>query len=406
MADPKKMYLAEVKRTFYERKSDYYRAHPERPLIEDVYGAMRNRQPIPIELSQKALLIGNERVVSVVRDFTDRFGPLEHRLPGQYDVAVKQCVDARSAIFNLVNLLAFAMIHERTAGSVVRHGGAFKALDSPRGRGYIATHAECGGEATAHTYHVKGERVNDPQIDHIVDSMTHAIATIGEDAPGEGRQAKTREEMQDMRSRWNARSQAVNALAILDSADNDCEVHPLFENWRGWKDGKFELEWVSREQSNPDGYYKEFRDVNRMTWQYSMANGITPQHQYSHAIVFYDPYRLGRVNGPRQIFDSSPNEIFCVTEDFRTASNGNSLSLSAVGSLRYAGFLDGGHVSGVGKADGSRHIVILDTDIEILRAVRRKLLQSSAEIDTLSGHGETITLALYDRDTARVEFIQ
>jgi hypothetical protein len=93
-----------------------------------------------------------------------------------------------------------------------------------------------------------------------------------------------------------------------------------------------------------------------------------------------------------------------VTEDFRAASNGHSLSLSAIGSLRYAGFLDGGHVAGVGK-DGNRHVVILDTDLKTLRAVKEKLLESSQDIRELSNNGQTITLALYDRDTARVEFI-
>ncbi|MEW6035077.1 MAG: hypothetical protein AB1529_00550 [Candidatus Micrarchaeota archaeon] len=409
MSNPKLQYLAEAKRTFYDRKSEYYRRHAERPFIESVYGAMRGKQPVPIEDSKKALLLGNERVVSVVGDFTREFGPLVHGGAGEYELAVKQCVDARTALFNLMTLLTFSTIHERTAGAVVRHGGVFKVLKSPAGRGYIATHTECGGEGTAHVYHVKGEKFNDPQIDHIIDSIPHGIATIGEESQEKNRTEppqKTKEELRDLRSRWNARSQEVNASAILESVDNDCEVHPLFENWRGWREGRFELEWLSRTQTTPDGFYKEFRRVNQMTWQYSMANGITPEHQYSHAVIYYDPYRLGRVNGPRQIFDSSPNEIFCVTEDFRAASNGHSLSLSAIGSLRYAAFLDGGHVYGVGKNGGNRHIVILDTDLNTLRAVREKLLRSSADIAELSGHGGTITLALYDRDTAKVEFIQ
>ncbi|MEW6722217.1 MAG: hypothetical protein AB1324_03070, partial [Candidatus Micrarchaeota archaeon] len=208
-----------------------------------------------------------------------------------------------------------------------------------------------------------------------------------------------------LRSRWNSRIQATNASAIIDSCGRGNEIHPLFENWSGWRDGDFELEWVSLTQAVPDDIYKELRNVNSSTWKYSLENGITPEAQYSHAIVYYDPYRLGRINGPRQIFDSSPNEIFCVTEDFRKASNGDKLSLTAVGSLRYAGFLDGGHVSGVGKQGGNRHIVILDTDANTLRAVREKLLQSSQDIRELTGNGATMTLALYDRDSARVAFI-
>ena len=390
MTNPKTQYLAEVKRTFYEKKSDHYRSHAERPLIEDVYGAMRNRQPLPIEVSKKALLIGNERVVSVVGDLTSSFGPLHHPVPGEFMIGIKQCVDARSALFNLVTLLKNPVIHERTAGSIVRKGGVFKVLD-PFGRGYVSTHKSCGGEKTAHDFHVKGERSSDESIDHIIDSIPHGVAII---------------EDPDLRSRWNARTQALNASAILDSMGLGNEVHPLFENWTGWKEGEFELEWVSTTQAVPDDIYKELRDVNAMTWKFSMANGITPEHQYSHAIVYYDPYRLGRVNGPRQIFDSSPNEIFCVTEDFRAAANGHSLSLTAIGSLRYAGFLGDGHVFGVGKKDGNRHIVILDTEVETLRAVREKLLKSSPDIAELSGNGQTITLALYDRDTARVQFIE
>lgn len=381
--------MAELKRTFYDRKRDFYRGHPERPMIEEVYGAMREKQPISIDLSKKALLLGNERVVSVVGEFTGKFGPLKHPIPGEYMIAIKQCVDARSALFNLNTLLEHPVIHERTAGSVVRKGGVFKVL-SPFGRGYVATHKSCGGEGVAHDFHVRGERSSDPQIDHIIDSIPHGVALI-EDA--------------DLRSRWNSRTQALNASAILDSCDHGNDIHPLFENWGGWREEKFELEWLSLTQAVPDDIYKELRAINAGTWRYSMANGITPEAQYSHAIIYYDPYRLGRINGPRQIFDSSPNEIFCVTEDFRAASNGHALSLSAIGSLRYAGFLDGGHVAGVGKKSGNRHVVILDTDAKALRTVREKLLMSSPDIRELSNNGESITLALYDRDTARIEFI-
>lgn len=391
MSDSKAQHLAEVKRTFYERKSEHYRAHAERPFIEDIYGAMRNRQPVPIEASKKALLLGNERVVSVIGEFTGKFGPLEHKGPHEYMVGIKQCVDARSALFNLATLMQFPVIHERTAGSVVRNGGVFKVLDPYFGKGFVSTHKSCGGEKTAHDYHIKGEKTSDPQIDHIIDSIPHGVAII---------------EDPDMRSRWNARTQAVNASSIIDALDLGNEVFPLFENWGGWREGRFDLEWVSHTQTVPEKVYKDLRDVNITTWQYSMSNGITPEHQYSHAIVYYDPYRLGRINGPRQIFDSSPNEIFCVTEDFRAATNGHKLSLSAIGSLRYAGFLGDGHVFGVGKKDGNRHIVILDTDLDTLRAVKEKLVRSSDDIAELSGNGQTITLALYDRDTARVQFIE
>lgn len=389
MENPKAQYLAEQKRIFYDKKADFYRWHAERPFIESVYGAMRDKQPIQIEDSKKALLIGNERVVSLVGGFTGAFGPLHQPSPGEYMIGLKQCVDARSALFNLATLLEHPTIHERTAGSVVRHGGVFKVL-SPFGRGYVSTHRSCGGEQTAHAFHVKGEKSNDPHIDHIIDSIPHGVAII---------------EDTDLRSRWNSRTQALNASAILDSVGLGNDIHPLFENWSGWKEGRFDLEWLSLTQAVPDDIYKELRSVNIKTWQYSMSNGITPEGQYSHAIIYYDPYRLGRVNGPRQIFDSSPNEIFCVTEDFRAASNGHSLSLTAIGSLRYAGFLDSGHVSGVGKADGNRHIVILDTDVKALRTIREKLLKSSEDIAELTGMGQTITLALYDRSTAKVEFV-
>ncbi|MEW6722755.1 MAG: hypothetical protein AB1324_05835, partial [Candidatus Micrarchaeota archaeon] len=148
--------MAEAKRTFYEQKRDFYGKHRERPLIETVYGAMKEKKPIPIEESKRALLIGNERVVSFVGEFTHAFGPLRHPVPGEYMIALKQCVDARSALFNLMTLLQYPTIHERTAGSVVRHGGVFKVLD-PFGRGYVSTHSSCGGEQTAHSFHMKGE---------------------------------------------------------------------------------------------------------------------------------------------------------------------------------------------------------------------------------------------------------
>ncbi|MGV8085616.1 MAG: hypothetical protein ACP5N9_05180 [Candidatus Bilamarchaeum sp.] len=383
------VYLDQLGRDFSANKVDFYSSAENRGLVEGVIGCIKGGAPLSIETSLRALQLGNSRVVGIVREYVDRFGALEHPEHGEYEVGLKHCVDARSAIINLVLSLRFNTIHERTAGSVVRNGGVFRVL-SPLGRGFVSTHKSCGGEATAHELHTHGKRAEDPQIDHITDSIPHAVAII---------------EDPDRRSRWNARSQVVNAAAMLDSHSLGNEVHPTFENWGRWADRVVDLEWLSTNQPDPDNIFKALRATMVDIWTTALSRGITPEKQFSHAIIYYDPYRLGTINDPRSIFDASPNELFCVTEDFRHATNGGGLSLTAVGSLRYAGFFGGGHVAGVGKKDGNRHIVILDTDLDVVLAVKRKLLASAEDIHELTKNGETITLALYNPDTAEVTLL-
>lgn len=385
----KNAYLDDLGRNFSATKVDFYSSAPHRELVEGVIGCINKGTPLDIETSLRALQLGNSRVVGIVRDFVSRFGSLEHPEHGEYEVGLKHCVDARSAVINLPFLLRFDTIHERTAGSVVRNGGVFRVL-SPFGRGFVSTHKSCGGEATAHSLHSEGKRADDPQIDHITDSIPHAVAIIKDP---------------DTRSRWNARSQVVNAAAMLDSHNLGNDVHPIFENWGRWEEGVVSLEWLSTTQAQPDDIFKVLRATMVDIWTTALSRHITPEKQFSHAIVYYDPYRLGAVNDPRSIFDASPNELFCVTEDFRHATNGGELSLSAVGSLRYAGFYGDGHVAGVGKKHGNRHIVILDPDFEVICAVERKLLASAPDIKELTRGGQTITRALYNVDTAEVTFL-
>jgi hypothetical protein len=282
------VYLDQLGRDFSANKVDFYSSAENRGLVEGVIGCIKGGAPLSIETSLRALQLGNSRVVGTVREYVDRFGALEHPEHGEYEVGLKHCVDARSAIINLVLSLRFNTIHERTAGSVVRNGGVFRVL-SPLGRGFVSTHKSCGGEATAHELHTHGKRAEDPQIDHITDSIPHAVAII---------------EDPDRRSRWNARSQVVNAAAMLDSHSLGNEVHPTFENWGRWADRVVDLEWLSTNQPDPDNIFKALRATMVDIWTTALSRGITPEKQFSHAIIYYDPYRLGTINDPRSIFDA------------------------------------------------------------------------------------------------------
>ena len=399
--NPKLSAIGELRANFVSMREEFYRGHQASGFIEGLRTAVSTLEPISIDQARKVLLIGNERFVGVVNGFTERFGDGRAGLydphPFDFRIAIKECVDARAVSTSVVDFLTIPMIHERTAAAVVRNGFVFKVLND-FGIGFVITHSECGGEAVAHNFYTGGMRdeiTKNPEflgkhIEAIIDAVPAGIARILD--PVE-------------RCKANARIQTVVAAEILTSEQHPAPVYPLMLVWKGWP--AVELLWLSRSHSREAAGVSTIRSTIETIWSISRNIGITPQKQFALAAVYYDPFRLGRFNDPRVIFDLLPNSGFCVTEDFRGVVDNNlSLSPSAIGSLRYAISHNGdGHVHGIGTENGTRHIVILDPEVATLHAVKAALLKSSVELDELTKNGETISLARYDLTTRRVEFV-
>jgi len=390
MSYTKTDYLSEGRKQYADKRADFYKKHADSGLIENVAKAISKRKSPDISELKRYLLAGNERTMAIISDFSKTFGALESPKPGEYHIAEKECVDARATSSTIFDTLERPMIHERTAASVVRKGSVFFVLDPVVGVGFVKTHYGCGGEGVAHDCHsnkMLGKLGDDVRA--IVESVPPAIALIKD---------KVR------RSQWNARIQSMSASALLDSRNLGNEVHPVMLTWENWP--IVDILWCSDKKVAENAAVTQMRENLKLLWGIAKDQGRSPEKQYSHTIVYYDPFRLGRFNLPRTIFDLLPNEMFCVTEDFRSSKDpSHTLSSSAVGSLRYAGFLDGGHVAGVGGKEGNRHVMILDTDPEVISDIKLKLLRSSSDVASLTNNGQTITEAKYLPESGKVEFI-
>lgn len=384
-------YLDEQRRQFVERRGGFYHRHPEHGLIGEVQRSIANREAPDIATLKRYFAIGLERTRGIIADFEGRFGRRDDPETGDYGRAIKECVDSRPMVTTILDLLGRTHIHERTAGSVVRRGHIFKVLD-PDGIGVVMAHSRCGGDQVAHDYHsgrLKGD--GDPVFDH--------IRSIADAIP---RDVALKEGME--RTRGNAHAQIERAVDILDKAERGNSVYPiLFHVPEGTEDPR--VEWLSESQKRPIEWVKQMDANARMLWRIACELGRTAEHQFAVAILFYDPYRMGRFDDPRSLLDMLPNEGFCPTENFRGLMEGQGLSNSAVVSLRYAGFLNGGHVTGVGGPRGNRLVIVIDPDPAVTIEVEKALLASAPDIRDLSRNGETIVRARYDLQTRDIEFL-
>lgn len=383
MPNPRVQWIREERRIFADKRADFYRAHLKSGLVEEVQGAIAKRDSPPLPQVLDYLLVGNQRSAGIVNSFEASFGKLKKPEPGEYHIGRKGCVDSRAQDEIVLDLIQHMRIHERTAASVVRRGFVFLVLEPVVGVGFVVTHSGCGGEQLAYDCHsAHNVATLDAHARSIVESIPPGIATIKDPI---------------LRSKANARVQAAVASGIVQNTGLSNEVHPVMITWQNWPD--VDAVWCSSGHENRA--VTQMRENFKLLWKIAKELGRSPENQFAHTIVYYDPYRLGRINNPRAIFDSLPNELFCVTENFNL--DAVDLSASAVGSVRYAGFLDGGHVLGVGKGNGNRHVMILDPDPAVMAAVKQKLLASSPDLTELTRGGETITQAKYNVDTGLVE---
>jgi len=381
-----------------KRLSDAKPQPPKGELCEEKMAPWRkqlDRRIIRMMAEQEPLQAGliKEHYTHCNRVFADRVamyeaehGRLDDPKPGEYLIAKKKCTDARQFTESLDMFLHIPMIHENTAGSIVREGHVFRVLH-PDGFGIVEGHYGCGAMQAAHQVHndtFKGDR--NEHLERIVHSIPPAVA-----APADS----------SVRDRRNSIHQAAMAKFAMEDAGMKQPVYSTFVTWEYGVD----YQWlrgmpVSR---MPTIIENEARQM----YDYALAEGRNFSPQYATMTLIYDPYRLGRFNDPRITMDALMNEFFCVTFDFRRLENGDRrpLSRTGMGSLVYANFHNGkGHVHGVGGENGTHIVGVLDRDENVISRAIAELL-SDPQIRELTRNGAAILPIRYDPQSRLVAFL-
>ncbi|MBI5046213.1 hypothetical protein HZC07_00580, partial [Candidatus Micrarchaeota archaeon] len=305
MPNPRMQWLDDKRKHFAEERMAHYRDHPKAALIEGIKKQIAAGTSVPISDVLEHLSICNGRVISLVREYKEKWG-WETPQRGDYIIAEQECGDTRAGTAIILDVFRYPRIHKRTAGAPVYSPELFLALDADVGRAYIKTHKACGGEKAAHECHVHST----------VGSIDQALARIVESIPwGIG---AISEQFADIRSKGNARVQAVTARVLLEINKRTNPVVPLFVTWgeRG-SDGKYrDIDVAVCDGVQEDQFIMKMRQNYQWLWAMAQEYGITPEDQYAHTTILYDPYRLGRLNNPRLIFDQLPNTTFCPTANF------------------------------------------------------------------------------------------
>jgi hypothetical protein len=355
------------------------------PLLQ-----IARQEPFQLEPLKAYLRDGNSVTVSMV--YKQR--PIQHPRPADgYEIAEKECTDARVATTDLALLLKYKMVHARTAGNVIRNGAVFKTL-APGGVAIVNGHRTCGACAAAHSLADQEKPDIDANILAIITTIPPYVRAIADPA---------------IRDRENAKIQAVYARRLLKFAGRqDIYVYPSFYDWTSPEP----LSWLRFQPSAASAELLK-RTAKKLT-EYAMAESRDFNSQYAALTVLYDAYRLGRINDPRVIFGALGNEIFCVSADFRSfdktlQKQDERISHTAMGSVMYAGYdaSNGhhGHVAGVGGHGGTHILGIMDVCSKTLRNVKKHLLDNYPSIRELTEGGRRILLMHYNKDTAKVTFM-
>lgn len=315
--------------------------------------------------------------------------PVNEKGRWNFDIGMKQCTDARQVTIDLDTLLKFLVIHERTAGNVVRRGMVFKSL-TDHGLGIVEGHYKCG--ATGVAYQLRDATV--PEIDEYILRILTSVSPYVRQIENAGR-----------RDRENAVDQAWRARRMVKLEGREINVCAGFYTWENGLEGP-NYEWL--DHSAPGRIiYPIFVDGAKRMTSYALAEGRDLDSQYAAITMIYDPFRLGRINDPRVILDALSNEMFCVTFDLRRMEDDKvrPLSRTGMGSVNYANFDNGGHVAGVGGEDGTHALGIMDPDENVLDRVKRYLLDNFPAIKEMTQNGKAILPIRYDPETARAEFL-
>jgi len=366
-----------------EKMAPWRRDGLDRKILDKI----AKQEPLNADIIKEHYTQANRLFVERVKNHEDKHGRLADPKPGEYMIAKKRCTDARQATESLEVFFEVPVIHENTAGSIVRGGHVFEVL-APDGFGIVEGHFSCGAANVAHQLHADkfhGEPNED--VLRILNSIPAAVA-----AP----------EDPSVRDRRNAMHQAAMAKYCLEDANMKQPVYSTFFTWEHGVD----YQWLNGMpiRSLPSMLENEIRKMI----DYALAEGREFNPQYSTMAVMYDPYRLGRYNDPRIIMDALMNEFFSITFDFRRVLNGDRkpLSRTGMGSLMYSNFHDNkGHVNGVGGENGTRIVGIIDPSEGVLERVKDELLQNP-QIKEMTRKGETILTIKYDIDTRMIRFLE
>jgi carbonic anhydrase len=368
------------------RRSDYYRHAGG--LTEEVYSIARAGDVVPISMALKFLELSNLRAAKLFHAFTDQFGALPSAATRSgYDMALKDCVDARSAVLSPFDYMLRTVLEERTAAVGVRSGHVFRLLHS-NGRGFVLTHTGCGGEKVAHDA-VCGKSDGTPidgHIARIVETVPAGVARI-DDA--------------ERRSVLNAKVQAFMAREMLVAEDVNRSIDAAMLHWDTNMDSA--VHWLAN-PSAPHEWAKDMQTTARdgvyMIREFNAAQLST---HWALASFFYDATQMP-VSSMHALFDLHQNMGFCVTANFGKES-GESFAGSAVGSLRYAISHGGeGHVNGIGHNKGaSRLIIVPGCGAADLAEVKAQLIASSPELRDLTRGGETIIRAYLSNHVVRFD---
>jgi len=355
-------------------------------LDRGILKKMAAQEPLSADIIKEHYIQANRLFVERVNRHEQEKGRLPDPKPGEYMMAIKRCTDARQATESLEVFFEVPVIHEHTAGSIVRGGHVFQVL-APEGFGIVEGHYSCGAANVAHQLHAdKFHGEHDENVIRILNSIPAAVA-----AP----------EDPSVRDRRNAVHQAAMAKYTLEDSNMKQPVYPTFFTWEHGVD----YQWLN---GMPNSWVPSMleNEVRKMI-DYALAEGREFNPQYSTMAVMYDPYRLGRYNDPRITMDALMNEFFSITFDFRRVLNGERkpLSRTGMGSLMYSNFHDGkGHVKGVGGENGTRIVGIVDPSEGVLERVKDELLQTP-QVREMTRNGETILTIKYDIDTRLIKFV-
>jgi len=356
---------------------------------ESALNRIAAQRPLSLEMLRSHYSQANAKTVERLKAKGDLEQPEKKDSRWNFQIAIKQCTDARQVTIDLDMLERFLIIHERTAGNVVRNGMAFKSL-SDLGVGIVEGHYQCG--ATGVAYKLRNSDLSgiDEHILRIITAVSPHVQNIAES--GE-------------RDRENAVDQAWRVKRILRRINMSNNVYAGFFTWENGPHGP-NYQWLGEQSPDPQINFAFHESSSRIAG-FSLAEGRSFDTQYATITMMYDPYRLGRINDPRVIFDALVNEMFCVTFDLRRMEDETirPLSRTGMGSVKYANFDKGGHVAGVGGEDGTHALGIVDPDENVLDRVKGYLLDNFPQIKELTQNGLAILPIKYDPETAKAEFL-
>ena len=355
---------------------------------KDVLERIARQEPLPVAMLKEHYAQCNAAMVERIAARGEIVSPKSKDGKWDYQLAMKQCTDARQVTIDLDFLMDVLTIHERTAGNIVRSGKVFLSL-AETGSAIVEGHYQCGATGVAHKLRDADLPNIDENILRILTAISPYVRNIGESAA---------------RDRENAIDQAGRVRRILRINGLSNQVFSGFYTWENGENGPF-YDWL---EAPGNGIGKMLEESSVRLTRHSLAEGRNFDTQYAAITMMYDPYRLGRINDPRAIFDALVNEMFCVTFDFRRMEEGNvrNLSRTALGSVKYANFDQGGHVNGVGGVGGTHALGIIDTDEGIIERAKKYLLDTFKEIKNLTGNGKAIIPIKYDPQTGKAQFLE